>query len=53
MLGGAAGPLLTATIGAGGSGVFAMGLLMASTVAVSLVCLVFLRETRQVELVSG
>ncbi len=52
LLGGGFGPLLMATIGAGGRGVFAMGLLMAGTVAVSLVCLVFLQETRQVELVS-
>ena len=52
MLGGALGPLLTAVIGADGQGVFAMGLFMAATVAISVVSLIFLRETKDRDLVA-
>lgn len=52
MIGGAFGPLLTSVIGADGRGVFSMGLLLAATIVISLVCLVFLRETKDNDLVS-
>ena len=52
LIGGALGPLSAAVIGADGQGVFGMGLMMAAGVVLSLVCLIFLRETRDADLLA-